>query len=140
MSMIEDAIRVARKYYDKSIYYHVMRVAGYVVNNNLIPKDKMERCITLAIMHDLLEDTEFNYYCDCYKSYSDYNNTCLQLLTRDKEKVSYEEYLSNIKSNYNSYPEAYWVKLADMKDHLSETDTLTDTLKEKYLKALPCLL
>ena len=62
------------------------------------------------------------------------------MLTRDKEKVSYEAYLSNLKSNYNSYPEAYWVKMADMKDHLSETETLTDELKEKYLKALPCLL
>ncbi|MDF2885564.1 MAG: hypothetical protein K0R54_6138, partial [Clostridiaceae bacterium] len=29
---------------------------------------------------------------------------------------------------------------ADMKDHLAQTETLTDKLKEKYLKALPYLL
>lgn len=39
MSMITDAIKVARKYYDESTYYHAMRVAGYVVNDNLIPRD-----------------------------------------------------------------------------------------------------
>lgn len=62
MSMITDAIKVARKYYDESTYYHAMRVAGYVVNDNLIPRDKMERCVALAIMHDLQEDTEFDSY------------------------------------------------------------------------------
>ena len=38
------------------------------------------------------------------------------------------------------YPEVYWVKIADMKDHLAQTDTLTDKLKEKYIEALPYLL
>ena len=131
--MITDAIKVARKYYDESTYYHAMRVAGYVVNDNLIPRDKMERCVALAIMHDFQRDSACNVY-------DAYNKKCLELLTRDKEKVSYEDYLSNIKKNYNSYPEAYWVKMADMRDHLSEKATLTDKLKEKYLKALPCLL
>lgn len=141
MNMIEDAIKVARKYYDESTYYHAMRVAGYVVNDNLIPKDKMERCVALAIMHDLQEDTEFDYQRDsANNAYDAYTKRCLELLTRDKEKTSYEDYLNNIKKNYNSYPEAYWVKMADMKDHLSETETLTERLKEKYLEALPYLL
>lgn len=126
MSMITDAIKVARKYYDENAYYHAMRVAGYVVNDNLIPKEKMERCVALAIMPSNVYDA--------------YIKKCLELLTRDKEKVSYEDYLSNIKKNFNSYPEVYWVKMADMKDHLSQKATLTDKLKEKYLKALPCLL
>lgn len=140
MSMIVEAIKVARKYYTESTYYHAMRVAGYVVNDNLIPRDKTERCVALAIMHDLQEDTDFDYRRDSANSYDAYINKCLELLTRDKEKVTYEDYLSNIKKNYYSYPEAYWVKMADMKDHLSEKATLTDKLKEKYLKALPCLL
>lgn len=141
MSLIEDAIRVARQYYDENTFYHAMRVAAYVVNDNLIPKSKMEKCVALAIMHDLMEDTEFDYFKDSSEDgYDSYIKKCLELLTRDKEKVSYEAYLSNLKSNYNSYPEAYWVKMADMKDHLSETETLTDELKEKYLKALPYLL
>lgn len=139
MSGITDAIKVARKYYNESAYYHAMRVAGYVVNDNLIPRDKMEKCVALAIMHDLQEDTEFDYQRDSASAYDEYIKKCLELLTRDKENVSYEDYLTNIKRNYNSYPEAYWVKLADMKDRLSEKATLTDKLKEKYLKALPYL-
>lgn len=120
MSGITDAIKVARKHYNESAYYHAMRVAGYVVNDNLIPRDKMEKCVALAIMHDLQEDTEFDYQRDSASAYDEYIKKCLELLTRDKENVSYEDYLTNIKRNYNSYPEAYWVKLADMKDRLSE--------------------
>lgn len=141
MNMIEDAIRLARKYHDDSTYYHVMRVAAYVVNDNLIPKDKIKNCVALAIMHDLMEDTEFDYLKDSdSNAYDTHIKKCLELLTRDKKNTSYEDYLMNIKENYRFYPEAYWVKLADIKDHLSEIDTLTDKLIEKYLKALPCLL
>ena len=141
MSVITDAIKVVRKYYNKNTYYHAMRVVAFVVNDNSIPKEKLEKCVALAIMHDLQEDTKFDYFNDPdIQSYDSYIIKCLELLTRDKEKVSYEDYLINIKSNFNSYPEAYWVKMADMKDHLSETETLTDELKEKYLNALPCLL
>lgn len=46
MSIITYAIRVARKYYDESTYYHVMRVAGYVANDNLIKEDKMVMKLT----------------------------------------------------------------------------------------------
>lgn len=35
---------------------------------------------------------------------------------------------------------AYVVKLADIKDHLSQIDTLTPQLKEKYLSGLRYLL
>lgn len=44
------------------------------------------------------------------------------------------------KYNTNDYLCAYWVKLADMKDYLSLTNTLTDRLKEKYLSRLRYLL
>lgn len=54
--------------------------------------------------------------------------------------VDYIKYIEEIRNYSHTNPEAYWVKMADMKDHLSETETLTDELKEKYLKALPCLL
>ena len=35
---------------------------------------------------------------------------------------------------------AWWVKIADMKDHLAQRDTLTEKLRDKYLEALPHLL
>ncbi len=136
MSLLRDAIKVAREYYEDSTYQHVMRVAAYVANDNLIPDEKKDNCMVLAIMHDLLEDTEF----DISSFNMNYGmKECLKILTKDS-KSTYEEYIKHIKDNYPYRPEAYWVKLADMKDHLAQTDTLTDKLKEKYLAALPYLL
>ena len=51
-------------------------------------------------------------------------------------KETYEEYIAKIPKGSI----AYWVKLADMKDHLTLTDTLTEKLKEKYLRGLAILL
>lgn len=136
MSLLRNAIKVAREFYDEKTYYHAMRVAAYVANDNLIPDDKKDDCIVLAIMHDLLEDTEF----DISTFSMDYNlKDCLQLLTKDKEST-YEEYIKHIKEEYPYHPKAYWVKLADIKDHLCQTETLTDKLKDKYLATMPYLL
>ncbi len=136
MSLIRDAIKVAREYYDDSTYQHAMRVAAYVTNDNLIPDDKKDNCVVLAIMHDLLEDTKFNI---STFSINYYLKDCLQILTKDTE-IAYEEYIRNIKDKYTYRPEAYWVKLADIKDHLCQTETLTEKLKEKYLSVIPYLL
>ncbi len=136
MSLIRDAIKVAREYYDDATYQHAMRVAAYVTNDNLIPDDKKDNCVVLAIMHDLLEDTKFNI---STFSINYYLKDCLQILTKDTE-IAYEEYIRNIKDKYTYRPEAYWVKLADIKDHLCQTETLTEKLKEKYLSVIPYLL
>lgn len=102
----------------------------------------MDKCVALAIMHDLLEDTIFNFEEDFEYVFYDreYFKECLDLLTRDKGKETFENYLRRIKNNYNSYPEAYWVKLSDIKDHLKQTDTLSSELKKKYYDTLPILL
>jgi len=63
----------------------------------------------------------------------------LEILTKDAEST-YEEYIKHIKDDYPYHPEAYWVKLADIKDHLCQTETLTDKLKEKYIAVMPYLL
>lgn len=136
MSLIRDAIKVVREYYDDATYQHAMRVAAYVTNDNLIPDDKKDNCVVLAIMHDLLEDTKFNI---STFSINYYLKDCLQILTKDTE-IAYEEYIRNIKDKYTYRPEAYWVKLADIKDHLCQTETLTEKLKEKYLSVIPYLL
>lgn len=136
MNLIGYAIQKGRQYYDENTLYHAIRVAAYVTENNLIPTSKQDNCIVLAIMHDLLEDT--SYEANDYVLGS-YLEECLQILTRNKE-VSYEDYLKNIKEHYTTHPEAYWVKLADMKDHLMLKETLTDKLRDKYLNAIPELL
>lgn len=142
MNLVTSAIKVARNFYDEKTYYHVMRVAGYVLNDNLIPEDKMDKCVALAIMHDLLEDSDFDYEQNFEEKFHYFNchfKECLDLLTLFKEQT-YGEYIQKIKDNYNSYPEAYWVKLSDIRDHLGQTETLTDKLRQKYYDALPILL
>lgn len=127
---------IAMKYYDKETYYHAYRVANYVYENNLIPTEYRSVCVQLAIMHDLLEDTEYDG-----KDLPEDFKKALDILTKPKE-MSYDDYCKNIKNtNREIYKEwAYWVKLADIKDHLSLTDTLTNKLKEKYLSGLRYLL
>lgn len=133
---VSNALRIASEYYTKEGYAHAIRVMRYVAENEMIPYEYRDECISLAIMHDLLEDTEFtgsglpeNFY------------DALTLLTKPKEQ-DYIDYIRNIKdTRYTNWRMcAYWVKLADMKDHLAQADTLTDKLKDKYLRALPHLL
>lgn len=135
MSLIGYALRMAKRYYEPDTFDHALRVAAYVADNDTIPKNKMDLSISLGIMHDLIEDTP----------YPEFNNIPaelsygLKIITKRKDE-SYIDYIKNIVANKKECPEAYWVKLADMKDHLSQTETLTDKLKEKYLAAMPYLL
>ncbi len=137
MSLIGYALRTAKQYYNPDTYKHALRVASFVADNIFIPDSKMDNCIALAIMHDLEEDTNWDKN-KCYEL-DEYLKESIGLITR-KKNVSYIEYIKNIKENMVLYPEVYWVKIADMKDHLAQTDTLTDKLKEKYIEALPYLL
>lgn len=135
MSYIGYALRMAKKYYTSDTYEHALRVATYVADNTMIPEDLMDICISLAIMHDLIEDTSYEEY----ESIPEELNNGLSIISKDKN-TSYEDYIRYISNNKCSCPEAYFVKIADMKDHLLQTETLTDKLKEKYLTALPYLL
>lgn len=139
MSYIGYALRTAKDFYDQKTYDHALRVAGYVADNDNIPDDKKDRAITLAIMHDLLEDTAYDMKDFPLTEISTYIKTCLELLTMENDDT-YLRYIKRIADNKLCCPEAYWVKLADMKDHLMQRETLTDKLKEKYLEALPYLL
>lgn len=143
MRLITYAYQQAEKFYNKETYNHAVRVANYVMTNDMIPEDMRETCIALAIMHDLLEDTKYippSYSGQLAKEvgYTNYFDSCLRCLTNNGSK--YVNYIKSIKSNSCNYPEIWWVKLADMKDHFMQKDTLTDALKEKYLEALPYLL
>ena len=136
MSLIAYAMRMAKEYYDEKTYAHAARVAQYVAENNLIPENKMDDCIALAWMHDLIEDTNWS---GSFGSEYEQVEKCLDWLTKP-EDMDYIEYIKRIRKCADTRQEAYWVKLADMKDHLAQRETLTDKLKEKYLAALPYLL
>ena len=134
---ISTALKLAKEYYSKNGYDHAMRVAGYVAENMSIPPEYRDDCVCLAIMHDLIEDTDFQLTPYYPKNFSQ----ALLLLTKPRE-MSYVDYCKNLRCvDYLNYRMcAYWVKLADMKDHLSLKDTLTDKLKQKYLEGLAELL
>lgn len=137
MSEIGYAMRMAKQYYTKEEYDHALRVAGYVASNLTIPESKMDTCIALAFMHDLIEDTDYDYAEE--DTLTVYFINCLVLITKENDE-DYSDYIMRIRESAKTYPEAYWVKLADMKDHLAQKETLTDKLRDKYLAALPILL
>lgn len=133
---VSEALRLAKHYYTEEGYNHAMRVAGYVAEMRMIPYNYQDECVALAIMHDLVEDTEYKPI-----QLPEYFGKALKLLTKEKDQ-SYKEYCKTLKESTTlTYGQcAYWVKLADMKDHLSQKETLTDKLKEKYLEGLAELL
>lgn len=136
---LDYALRTAKDYYPKDKYDHAIRVMQYIADNEMIPPEYREDCLVLAVMHDLLEDTEYQV---CYEIEDDGFIDTLNLLTKPKD-MDYIEYIKRIRdTKYTMYWRmcAWWVKLADMKDHLSQTETLTEKLRDKYLTALPYLL
>ena len=135
MSYIGYALRMAKKYYKPDTYEHALRVASYVADNTMIPKGLMDICISIAIMHDLIEDTHYEEFENIPSELKD----GLSIISKDKN-TDYNDYVHYIANNKRSCPEAYFVKLADMKDHLAQTETLTEKLRNKYLAALPYLL
>jgi len=133
---VSSALKIAKEHYEEDTYNHALRVMQYVAENEMIPYEYKDDCVALAIMHDLVEDTKYtgsglpeNFY------------KALNLLTKPKE-MDYIEYIKDIRNTgYTNWRMcAYWVKLADMKDHLSQRETLSERRKEKYLEALAYLL
>lgn len=138
--VIEEAKKLAEKYLDEKTYQHSERVARYTEQNRMIPEHLRERCIALAWIHDVWEDSDCGtaeiLALDETRRLVKYMN----YITHGKNEESYEDYIISIKNAQTIYPEVWWVKLADMKDHLSQRDTLTERLKNKYSRALAILL
>lgn len=144
---LDQAIGYARHFYNKETFEHAMRVMGYVATNQIIPEADRINCMALAVMHDLAEDTDFRI--ENISNHYEIFKIALQKLTKPKSK-KYSEYCRELSAscperapleNHNlAVKMAYYVKLADMKDHLNLKETLTDRLKEKYLEGLAELL
>lgn len=130
-------LRIAKKYYSTMGYDHSIRVMQFVAENTMIQSDLQSSCLALAVAHDLWEDTDCPLDTFGNKRFS----KALLLLTRTKDQP-YIEYIKNIRENRSEDFGlcAWWVKMADMKDHLSQTGTLTPKLKDKYLSAIPYLI
>lgn len=118
---------------DMCLFEHHKRVyENYFISN----ENHTQYGIVLSLLHDLWEDTDLP---DDFTD-DEYLLNLMELITHNPSIDTYEEYIQKIKDNYRQYPEAYYVKLADIKDHLMLKDTLTDRLKEKYIGALRILL
>lgn len=58
--ILTDALRVAEKYYNQRTLDHAVRVMNYIYDNSAIPDRLKNDCEYLAVIHDLLEDTDYN--------------------------------------------------------------------------------
>ena len=138
---ISSVLRLCASAYKLETYMHYLRVAEYAANNVVVKddEDNRETAYILGLCHDLLEDTEVTLeHISEATGYSlGFLGNVLGALTKQSGE-SYVDYIQRVKSNSSFY--TYVVKLADMKDHLTQVNTLTDKLKEKYWKALPYLL
>lgn len=137
---VSNIIALCTKNYDQKTFDHCLRVANYAVDNVCLrSSDEKKTAFTFALCHDLLEDTSVTVMeISVATGYSvSFIKDILGALTKTKDET-YIEYIERLKTNKSIYP--YIIKLADMKDHLVQTETLTDRLKEKYWNALPYLL
>ena len=121
------------KYLPTEVHLHSCRVrllVDYYVPDTWISQRK--KAYDVAFLHDLLEDTEFT--ADDIKDKE--VREAVVILTR-KADETYFEYIQRIIDSDNKY--AYFVKLADISDHLLQIETLTPSLKDRYEKALKML-
>ncbi len=146
----EKAIALATKWYSKSKLAHSMRVANYAIQEaKLLEYDEedIEDIFQVAILHDILEDTE------CPKntvSETLHYHSLIEALERltHQEEDTYEEYIIKLCDNSNVHDEmqvkslayASINKRADMKDHLMLEETLSDKLIQKYFPIVKYLL
>ena len=144
-------IKLCKDNYTGKTLSHAIRVADYVLDNVILfnlPVDKylLYYC---ALAHDLIEDTDVTYeevkgILNIYNS-EKVENT-LKLLTHNKERESYVDYIKRIRESGDTM--AYIIKIADMKDHLTLLNAedcdlsaeVKEKLKKKYDEALPYLL
>lgn len=140
---ISKATSLCKEKHNQKTFEHAMRVAQYAINNTLCESCFADFVYAVAILHDIIEDSDVTEkQIDDMFCHIEFNGKtigeCVSALTHNKESETYVDYIKRIKNSDNIV--VYLVKLADMKDHFMQTETLTDKLKEKYLNAIGYLL
>lgn len=132
-------VELCKDNYDEKTFNHAVRVANLALKNPIAQKLDIDILYGLAISHDLIEDTNITYeqISECLSLPKEGVETALSLVTKEKGR-DYIEYIKELRASGNLY--AYTIKLADMKDHLLQKETLTDKLKKKYWNAIAELL
>lgn len=123
---------LSAKYYSRKKIGHATRVAEYAAIRAEEIHLNSIRAYMIGLAHDLLEDTE------CPKEEliaaigeTNYNSVVLLTKSNDQE---YEDYIRKIVESKDSY--AFIVKQADMKDHMTLSNNLTEKLLNKYVPVL----
>ena len=98
-----------------------------------------EETTAVALLHDVIEDTDYTLEDLAEMGFSDNVLRAIALMTHD-ESVSYKDYVAQIKTN----PIARAVKLADLRHNsdmsrLDKVSTLDRERAEKYEKAIKLL-
>lgn len=120
------------KYYSKKKANHATRVAEYAaIRAEEIHLD-FTRAYIIGLAHDLLEDTECPEE-ELIAAIGETNYNSVVLLTKSKDQ-KYEDYIRKIVESKDSY--AFIVKQADMKDHMTLSNNLTEKLLNKYVPVL----
>ena len=143
MDKFTKAISIANKYLPPKKLAHSMRVVNYALEDyncyqyNILGQNAKENIFIVALLHDVVEDTDCTF--DELEK-EEFSRSCIYALKHltKSEDEAYLDYIKRLKESGNAL--AILVKRADMKDHLSLEDTLTDKLKNKYLPALKYLL
>lgn len=130
---IVELMQLSEQWYPNKKFKHALRVACYASDAALkYPEVSSTDAFLVGLAHDLIEDTE------CPQDQleeilgQELFNAILNLTKDDKE--SYQEYIERVIETKDDL--TILVKRADMKDHMSQLDTLTDKLKDKYLPVL----
>ena len=134
----ESIFALCEEKYNKKTMEHAKRVEKYTMNDcRYCFYDKEDKWFlrALAIAHDLFEDTDVTPSILLRMNYNTQFITELAHLTR-LDNEPYEKYIKQI-VEIGGRP--LLVKCADMKDHLTQRNTLTPRLKEKYSKVLKYL-
>lgn len=137
-------LMICEKFYSEEDFSHCLNVSGYVLDicylNDISADEHFIKSVALG--HDLLEDTDFRESED-WNKLSKEMQACLVLISKGQDD-SYGNYIQRIRELYNNKDSlsecVYIVKLADLIDHLMRYKTLTDSLKKRYLKALNIML
>lgn len=128
-------LKFALKFYTPKQLEHVLKVAQFAVEKHT---DRLRSILwKVCVLHDILEDTPCTEE-DLKEFYDEGIIETIKLLTHDKEKESYEDYIIKIFSSDDYY--AQEAKRADIKDHLSREETLTQKLKDKYYPIIKYVL
>lgn len=133
--MLSKAKKFAKERLSADKFEHSLRVMEYTLDTVKFYdiNDLYFKPLIIALLHDVVEDSDTTLD-EIEREFSRYIRNCVEVLTHDKENMSYPEYIDLIMNC--PLPEAKAVKHADMKDHLAQKETLTPKLKEKYFEVI----